>query len=93
MRKIKVRRIIEKVRQNHRRKGCRGHRSKTCQLVELGSILRIPDPFGTLQSRETEEQIRMKRFKKLEMCPVGTRMPRQGVMSVTQNDFGEMIYR
>ena len=29
----------------------------------------------------------------LEMCPVGTRMPRQGVMSVTQNDFGEMIYR
>ena len=27
--------------------------------------------------------------KKLEMCPVGTRMPRQGVMSVTQNDFGE----
>ena len=30
---------------------------------------------------------------KLEMCPVGTRMPRQGVMSVTQNDFGEMIYR
>ena len=26
------------------------------------------------------------------MCPVGTRMPRQGVMSVTQNDFGEMIY-
>ena len=31
--------------------------------------------------------------KKLEMCPVGTRMPRQGVMSVTQNDFGEIIYR
>ena len=30
---------------------------------------------------------------KLEMCPVGTRMPRQGVMSVTQNDFREMIYR
>ena len=30
---------------------------------------------------------------KLEMCPVGTRMPRPGVMSVTQNDFGEMIYR
>ena len=28
---------------------------------------------------------------KLEMCPVGTRMPCQGVMSVTQNDFGEMI--
>ena len=31
--------------------------------------------------------------RKLEMCPVETRMPRQGVMSVTQNDFGEMIYR
>ena len=30
---------------------------------------------------------------KLEMCPVGTRMTRQGVMSETQNDFGEMIYR
>ena len=27
------------------------------------------------------------------MYPVGTRMLRQGVMSVTQNDFGEMIYR
>ena len=27
----------------------------------------------------------------LEMCPVGIRMPRQGVMSVTQNDFREMI--
>ena len=29
--------------------------------------------------------------KKLEMCPVGIRMPRQGVISATQNDFGEMI--
>ena len=26
------------------------------------------------------------------MRPVGTRMPRQGVMSVTQNDFGELQY-
>ena len=27
----------------------------------------------------------------LEMCPVGTRMSRQVVMSVTQNEFGETI--
>ena len=28
---------------------------------------------------------------KLEMCHVGTRMPRQGGLSITQNDFREMI--
>ena len=28
---------------------------------------------------------------KLEICTVRPRMPRQGVMSVTQNDFREMI--
>ena len=31
--------------------------------------------------------------KKTRNVSVGTRMPRQGVMSVTQNDFGEMIYQ